>query len=100
MRKIEQYVGTMDTMYPDSYERERLFRDAGDMLDPAPVLPLPRTAIGRLFTRFSLWRMKRAGRLALRELSDEQLADIGITHEQARHEVAKSYFPSWPVRPL
>lgn len=99
MRKIDQYTGTIDTIYPDCFERERIFRDAGDMLEPARTGSEPKTLIGRLYARFSMWQMKRAGRMALRELSDEQLADIGITHAEARAEVAKS-FPSWTVRPL
>jgi uncharacterized protein YjiS (DUF1127 family) len=100
MRKIDQYTDAIGTIYPDGYERERIFRDAGDMLEPVHAGSEPATLIGRLYAWFSVWRMKRAGRLALRELSDEQLVDIGVTRQQALTEVAKSYFPSWPSRPL
>ncbi|WP_237368298.1 DUF1127 domain-containing protein [Rhizobium sp. SL42] len=33
---------------------------------------------------------KRRSRLALLELNEHQLRDIGITHEEARHEAAKA----------
>ena len=100
MRKLEQYVVTIDTIYPDGYARETVFRDAGDMLDPASVIKPPVGMVGRLIARFQLWQMKRTGRLALRELSDEQLMDIGVTRSEAKEEVSKSFFPSWRSAPM
>ncbi|WP_436080041.1 DUF1127 domain-containing protein [Pararhizobium sp. LjRoot235] len=35
---------------------------------------------------------KRRSRIALSELSDEQLQDIGVTRSEARSEVSKSWF--------
>jgi uncharacterized protein YjiS (DUF1127 family) len=35
---------------------------------------------------------KREGRRALRELTDVQLHDIGITRAEARREISKSFF--------
>nr|WP_269456192.1 DUF1127 domain-containing protein [Rhizobium quercicola] len=41
---------------------------------------------------FADWRMKRAGRLVLRDLTDDQLKDIGLTRWEVREELGKSYF--------
>lgn len=101
MRKMDQYLSTTDTIYPDGYERERVFRDAGDMVAPAPFpARVARTLIGRVIARASQWVMKRSGRLALRELSDEQLLDIGVTREEALREADKADLFNWPSRPL
>ncbi|MFK0382278.1 DUF1127 domain-containing protein [Agrobacterium sp. NPDC090273] len=101
MRKMDQYLSTMDTIYPDGYERERVFRDAGDMVAPAPFpARIARTFIGRVIVRTSQWFMKRSGRLALRELSDEQLLDIGLTREEAQREASKADLLNWPSRSL
>jgi uncharacterized protein YjiS (DUF1127 family) len=101
MRKLDQYLSTADTLYPDGYERERVFRDAGDMVAPAPYpAEIARTLIGRLITGLFNWHDKRQGRLALRELSDDLLEDIGITRDEALKEAAKSELFSWPTRPL
>jgi uncharacterized protein YjiS (DUF1127 family) len=35
---------------------------------------------------------KRSSRIALSELSDEQLQDIGVTRSEARSEVSKSFW--------
>jgi uncharacterized protein YjiS (DUF1127 family) len=93
MRKMNQYLQTIDTMYPDSYTREYVFRDDGDMVDPAPLtVAAPNHVFGRFIAVVKTWHMKRAGRLALRELTDAQLLDIGVTRSQARQESAKSRF--------
>lgn len=93
MRKMNQYLQTIDTMYPDSYTREYVFRDDGDMVDPTPLtVAAPAHVFGRFIATVKAWHMKRAGRLALRELTDEQLLDIGVTRSQARQESAKSRF--------
>ncbi|WP_244616058.1 DUF1127 domain-containing protein [Rhizobium sp. RU20A] len=53
------------------------------MLTPAPV----ETRLWkRIFDGLRYWHMRRAGRLSLRELTDDQLADIGVTFEAARAE--------------
>ncbi|CUX13915.1 DUF1127 domain-containing protein [Agrobacterium deltaense] len=101
MRKMDQYLSTADTLYPDGYERERVFRDAGDMVAPAPFpARIARTLIGRLIAGISSWQRKRQGRFALRELSDDLLDDIGVTRDEALREAAKSRLFSWPPRPL
>lgn len=74
-------------MYPDGFVRERLFRSTGDMLAPPER---PATFLARLWLGLRHWRMKRAGRLALHELTDDQLRDIGITRVEAKREVQKS----------
>ncbi|KJF74094.1 MULTISPECIES: DUF1127 domain-containing protein [Rhizobium/Agrobacterium group] len=101
MRKMDQYLSTADTLYPDGYERERVFRDTGDMVAPSPFpARIARTFIGRMIAGLSYWHGKRQGRLALRELSDDLLEDIGVTREEALKEAAKSQLLSWPSRPL
>ncbi|MEZ2127381.1 MULTISPECIES: DUF1127 domain-containing protein [unclassified Sinorhizobium] len=45
-----------------------------------------------LLNSFRLWAQKRKGRRALRELTDDQLKDIGLTRAEAMKEVSKSYF--------
>ena len=92
MALSHHYIDTIDTMYPDGHRRETLFRDSGEMLSPAPALVPARSGLAQVLRRIQLWRSKRAGRLALRELSDEQLRDIGVSAEEARKEVAKSSF--------
>lgn len=99
MLKMDQYNQTIETIYPDGYQRERIFRDSGDMLDPT-VATVAHGFFGRLIEAIGSWQSKRAGRLALREMSPEQLLDIGITRSQAMEEAAKSSFPSWPTRPM
>ncbi|HBT68463.1 MAG TPA: hypothetical protein DEB63_09770, partial [Agrobacterium sp.] len=54
----------------------------------------------RLITGLFNWHDKRQGRLALRELSDDLLQDIGVTRDEALKEAAKSQLFSWPTRPL
>lgn len=78
MRKMDQYLSTADTLYPDGYERERVFRDAGDMVAPAPFpAKIARTLIGRMIACVFHWHLKRRGRFALRELSDDLLRISG-----------------------
>ncbi|GAK70721.1 hypothetical protein RRU01S_13_00590 [Agrobacterium rubi TR3 = NBRC 13261] len=99
MLKMDQYNQTIDTMYPDGYQRERIFRDAGDMVDPNSAAVVT-GFVGRWIAAIVSWQSKRSGRLALRELSDEQLCDIGITREQAMQEAQKAGLSSWPPRAL
>ncbi|UHS61566.1 DUF1127 domain-containing protein [Agrobacterium vaccinii] len=96
MRKLDQYLSTIDTMYPDSYARERVFRDDGEMVSPAPFQAEPRTVFERLLGVFGQWQRKRNTRLALRELTAEELADIGITRQDAMREFSKARLFSLP----
>ncbi len=77
----QDYMDTIDTMYPDGYARESLFRSSGDMLTQQPV---ERRLWKRLWDGLRYWRMRRAGRLSLRDLTDHELADIGVTMRQPR----------------
>ena len=56
MRKLDQYLSTIDTMYPDSYARERVFRDEGEMVSPAPFQAQPRNAFERLLGVVGQWQ--------------------------------------------
>lgn len=81
----QSYLDTIDTIYPDGFVRERPFASAGDMVSPAP---LERTGIwARIVERCTHWRARRAGRFALRELTDERLRDIGLTRADAERGV-------------
>lgn len=87
MTDSARYVDTIDTIYPDGYARETLFRSAGDMLTPSVR---PKRWLARLWRGLCHWRMKRAGRLALHDLTEDQLRDIGLTRIDAEREVQKS----------
>ncbi|MBV2186672.1 MAG: DUF1127 domain-containing protein [Rhizobium sp.] len=80
-------ISTIDTTFSDGYARETVFRSSGDMLAPSV-----RTArfLERVWQGLLHWRIKRAGRLALHDLTDDQLRDIGLTRVVARQEVNKS----------
>lgn len=87
MTDSTRYLDTIDTIYPDGYARETLFRSAGDMLAPSVR---PTRLLARLWQGLSHWRVKRAGRLALHDLTEDQLRDIGLTRIDAEREVQKS----------
>lgn len=93
MRKLDQYLSTIDTIYPDSHARESYFRDAGDMLEPQPLhYPHEGGILSRLVSVLRTWSVKRRGRAVLRELSDHGLDDIGVTRVEARRETEKNWF--------
>ena len=93
MRRMDQYLATIDTIYPDVYARESQFQATGDMLAPVPLdYAHSGSFFGRLFARFAVWVEMRRGRAVLRELSDDMLRDIGVTPDAARREVEKSRF--------
>lgn len=92
MAHTNQYMETIGTIFPDGYQRETVFRDAGDMVAPAPKTARPGSLWRRWIEAFACWQMKRAGRLSLRELDDSLLHDIGVTREEAMREVKKSLF--------
>jgi uncharacterized protein YjiS (DUF1127 family) len=46
----------------------------------------------RLFERIAVWAQKRASRRTLRDLTDDELRDIGLTRREAMIEIRKSYF--------
>jgi uncharacterized protein YjiS (DUF1127 family) len=55
------------------------------------VLPA-RSFFGGMVWRLSLWLRKRETRRNLRDLTDDQLRDIGLTRSEAMAEVSKSFF--------
>lgn len=87
MPDTARYISAIDTIFPDGHARESLFRSSGDMLAP-PVRPA--RLLERVWQELSNWRMKRAGRLALHDLTDDQLRDIGLTRVEACREAQKS----------
>lgn len=91
MRKYDEYLATIDTMYPDRYERETAFYIAGDILQPAPMPVRPGFVAG-LVDMVRNWSMQRKGRRELLDMGDDQLLDIGITRISAHREAAKSRF--------
>jgi uncharacterized protein YjiS (DUF1127 family) len=48
--------------------------------------------LGQLWTMLMIWQQKRAGRRALRDLTDSELLDIGVSRAEAGKEIAKSFF--------
>lgn len=46
----------------------------------------------RLLSSLALWQQKRETRSTLRDLTDDQLRDIGLTRSEAMTEVGKSFF--------
>jgi uncharacterized protein YjiS (DUF1127 family) len=49
-------------------------------------------ALGRVWDKIALWQQKRASRRVLRDLTDTELLDIGISRADAGKEVGKSFF--------
>jgi uncharacterized protein YjiS (DUF1127 family) len=91
MRKLDEYLVTIDTIYPDSYRRESPFYVTGDLLAPSEM-PVRREGLGGLLDMFGNWVARRKGRQALLDMDVERLRDIGVTHADAKQEAAKSRF--------
>jgi uncharacterized protein YjiS (DUF1127 family) len=89
MRKLEQYLVTIDTIYPDQYRRESPAWVARELVPPAPM-PVRRTGLAVILDICGNWLSRRHGRRALLEMTDEQLSDIGISRCGALSEAAKS----------
>ena len=87
MSDTARYISAIDTMFPDGYARETVFRSSGEMV-AASVRPA--RFLERVWQGLLHWRIKRVGRLALHDLTDDQLRDIGLTRVEARQEVNKS----------
>lgn len=64
--------------------------------DPRVIAPRVTTTGGtwleRLWNGLIEWHSKREGRRALRELTADQLKDIGMSQSDAAREVGKSFF--------
>ncbi|TNM62037.1 DUF1127 domain-containing protein [Aliirhizobium smilacinae] len=91
MRKYDEYLATIDTMYPDRYEREEALHVAGDLLQPAKM-PVRAGLVAGLIDVLGNWAARRKGRQMLRDMGDEQLQDIGVTRICATREAARSRF--------
>ncbi len=50
------------------------------------------TWLGRLWAAYYLWAQKRESRRALRNLTVDELKDIGLSQSDAAREVGKSFF--------
>ncbi|TIX88980.1 DUF1127 domain-containing protein [Rhizobium sp. P44RR-XXIV] len=59
--------------------------------DAGVAQPKSRVAYS-LWTSLLLWVQKRESRRALRDLTNDQLSDVGLTRSEARAEVSKSFF--------
>lgn len=64
---------------------------ASSRTECVPVVERTRFSWRRAFAALRLRWAKRCSRLALLELNDYQLRDIGISYEDARQEAAKSH---------
>ena len=65
----------------------------GDRCAPAPrITTTAGTWLERLWDGFVEWHEKREGRRALRELTADQLKDIGMSQSDAAREISKSFF--------
>lgn len=91
MRKYDEYLVTIDTIYPDRYERESAFYVAADLAPEAPM-PVRSGIIAGLIDALSNLLVQRAGRKALVDMDESQLRDIGVTRIAANREAAKSRF--------
>ncbi|WP_034854891.1 DUF1127 domain-containing protein [Sinorhizobium sojae] len=79
-------MGTIDAIQL-SHKRNAGIADTASNSKPGPV-----GALLRLWRAYSALASKRRSRLALGELSAEQLKDIGLTEAEARREAA---VPFW-----
>ncbi|OCJ12577.1 hypothetical protein A6U86_06040 [Rhizobium sp. AC27/96] len=79
-------MSTIDTIHPT--EAEKAF---APVRDAAAAQPRSRAA-HRLWTSFLLWMQKRESRRVLRDLTNDELSDVGLTRSEARTEVSKSFF--------
>lgn len=91
MRKYDEYLVTIDTIYPDRYERETAFYVATD-LQPEASMTVRSGVIAGLIDSVKNAVARRAGRSALLDMDESQLRDIGLTRIAAQREAGKSWF--------
>jgi len=53
---------------------------------------VPRTLLVSALQRLTSWHQKRESRRVLRDLTDAELLDIGVTSAEANKEASKSFF--------
>ncbi len=66
--------------------------DALTYLRNSPALPLASVWAVRFAVVVSKWATRRRTRAVLRQLTPQQLADVGLTPAQAHHEQAKVFW--------
>ncbi len=91
MRKYDEYLVTIDTIYPDRYEREAAFYVSADLAQPTPM-PVRPGLIAGLVDMLRNMSARRAGRRALLDMDEDLLRDIGVTRIAANREAARSHF--------
>ncbi|MNI05536.1 hypothetical protein D3C73_584900 [compost metagenome] len=91
MRKYDEYLVTIDTIYPDRYEREAAFYVAADLVSQAAMPVRPGFMAGLIDVLRNV-STRRAGRKALLDMDETQLRDIGVTRIAANREAARSLF--------
>ena len=79
-------MSTIDTICPTNASKALVAGRNG--MAAQPKSPLVR----RLWASFLLWTQKRESRWVLRDLTADQLRDIGLTRSEAKTEVSKSFF--------
>lgn len=79
-------MSTIDTICPT--EASKTLAAGRNVVAAQPKSPLAR----RLWASFLLWMRKRESRWVLRDLTDDQLRDVGLTRSEATTEVSKSFF--------
>jgi uncharacterized protein YjiS (DUF1127 family) len=96
MRKMDVSWDTIDTIYaidPDSHARKAVLKARDETVDPLPLVPPVRHArLRQLLLAIGRWWEKRNSRLVLRELTDGELRDIGLTRREACAEWRKSTY--------
>jgi len=91
MRKYDEYLVTIDTIYPDRYEREAAFYVAKDLL-PEATMTVRLGVVAGLIDALKNALTRRSGRAALLDMDESQLRDIGVTRIAAKREAGKSWF--------
>lgn len=74
---------------------DRVFHQLTDIFRPGikPALRLNALRrLGQLWNMLLLWQQKRASRRVLRDLTDDELLDIGVSRSEAGKEVSRSFF--------
>jgi len=83
---MESNMSTIDTICSAEAHDARSTETRNAVAQPRPH------AMRRLWAFYRHWLEKREGRRVLRDLTNEQLRDIGLTRRQAIKEANKSFF--------
>ncbi|MGY5804644.1 DUF1127 domain-containing protein [Rhizobium sp. LEGMi12c] len=85
-RSMEMNMSTIDTICSTEAREARSVGMGITAAEPRPHV------VRRLWTLYLHWLEKRESRQVLRDLTDDQLCDIGLTRREAAKEVKKSFF--------